>query len=90
MSIPANLTMLLIAEIISDFVSLIFFESFIIFAEKDLSPTLVSFTTAFPDITKLPDIRLEFVFFSISSCSPVNRDSFTYIFPETTIASAGI
>ena len=28
--------------------------------------------------------------FSISFCSPVNNDSFTYIFPETTSASAGI
>ena len=79
-----------IAEIISDFVSFIFLDSFIILAEKDSSPTLVSFTTALPDITKLPDIRLEFMFFSISFCSPVNNDSFTYIFPETTSASAGI
>ena len=88
--IPANLTILSIAEIISDFVSFIFLDSFIILAEKDSSPTLVSFTTALPDITKLPDIRLESMLFSISFCSPVNNDSFTYIFPETTSASAGI
>jgi len=82
--------MLSIAEIISDFVSFIFLDSFIIFAEKDSSPTLVSCTVAFPATTKLPDISLEFTSFSISSCSPVNNDSFTYNFPETTTASAGI
>ena len=90
MIIPANLMMPSIARIISVFLCLTSLAFCVSLAAYESFPTAVNLARHFPEMIELPDFKSLPITFSISSSSPVRRDSLTATFPSTKVASAGI